>query len=506
MAALLLFFTARRIAARFEPEVRNQAIRYLEQRFHSSVTLGNLQVRIPAVSPLGLLFRRGRGTTAHVEGRNLSLRYQGRPDVPPLFTVASFSFDLDLGELREPRPRVSSVALDNVTLSIPPRADNAMADTENTSYVSSVIIDRLELSNTRFTVLPKTAGRKPFALSLQIIHLESAGFGRQMKYQASFTNPRPPGLIQANGSFGPWRGDDPGGTPLDGDYDFSNADLGVFNGIAGTLHSTGHFAGTLSAVKAQGKASVPDFRLTSSGNRVPLETQFDAIIDGTNGNTVLQPVHARVLNTQFQTSGAIIKHEGKTRRAINLDVAMPAGHIEDLLLLAMKGKPFMSGLIRLRAKISIPALERSVQDKLRLDGKFEIARGEFAKANIQDKIDELSRRGQGEPGDKAVADVFSIMRGDFHLEDQVMTFKQLSFEVPGAAVALHGQYRTATDDLDFHGTLQLQAKVSQTLQGWKRWLAKPIDPFFEKNGAGTYLRIQVVGSAKKPSFGRDHAK
>jgi hypothetical protein len=176
------------------------------------------------------------------------------------------------------------------------------------------------------------------------------------------------------------------------------------------------------------------------------------------------------------------------------------------LLLAMKGKPFMSGLIRLRAKISIPALERSVQDKLRLDGKFEIARGEFAKANIQDKIDELSRRGQGEPGDKAVADVFSIMRGDFHLEDQVMTFKQLSFEVPGAAVALHGQYRMATDDLDFHGTLQLQAKVSQTLQGWKRWLAKPIDPFFEKNGAGTYLRIQVVGSAKKPSFGRDHAK
>jgi len=502
----LLFFTAHKIAARFEPEIRRQATRYLEQRFNSRVTLGNLQIGVPAISPFGLLFRRGRGTTAHVEGGNLSLRFRGRPDAPPLFAVESFSFDLDLGELREPRPRISSVALVGMTLTIPPRADLTGLETGNTQSMSSVIIDRLDLSNTRFTVLPKAAGRKPFALSIQTIHLQSAGVGQRMKYQADFTNPRPPGQIQARGSFGPWNRDDPGGTTLDGDYEFSNADLGVFKGIAGMLHSTGHFAGSLSAVKAQGKAFVPDFRLSSSGNKVPLETRFDAIIDGTNGNTVLQPVHARLLNTEFQTSGAIVKHEGKSRRAINLSVAMPAGHIEDLLLLAVKGKPFMSGLIRMQANISIPALEGSVQDKLLLDGSFDIARGEFANENIQGKIDELSRRGQGEPGDTNVADVFSHMAGTFHLEDQIMTFKQLNFQVPGAAVGLHGQYRLPNDALDFHGTLELQATISQTLQGWKRWLAKPIDPFFEKNGVGTFLKIQVVGSAKKPEFGRDKSK
>ena len=62
------------------------------------------------------------------------------------------------------------------------------------------------------------------------------------------------------------------------------------------------------------------------------------------------------------------------------------------------------------------------------------------------------------------------------------------------------------DVLDFHGTLKLQAKVSQTLVGWKRWLAVPFDPFFEKNGAGTFLKIQIAGSAKNPKFGRDHAE
>jgi len=87
-----------------------------------------------------------------------------------------------------------------------------------------------------------------------------------------------------------------------------------------------------------------------------------------------------------------------------------------------------------------------------------------------------------------------------------MTFSRLDFGVPGADVGLHGEYRMAADVLDFHGTLELRAKVSQTLQGWKHWLAKPLDPFFAKNGAGTFLKIQVVGSSKKPEFGKDHAQ
>ena len=31
------------------------------------------------------------------------------------------------------------------------------------------------------------------------------------------------------------------------------------------------------------------------------------------------------------------------------------------------------------------------------------------------------------------------------------------------------------DDIDFHGTLKLKAKVSETMTGWKRWVLKPID-------------------------------
>ena len=87
----------------------------------------------------------------------------------------------------------------------------------------------------------------------------------------------------------------------------------------------------------------------------------------------------------------------------------------------------------------------------------------------------------------------------------MITFRTLSFAVPGSGVDLAGTYHLAQDALDFHGTLKLQAKVSQTMTGWKRWVLKPIDPFFSKQGAGTLLRIQVVGTSKEPQFGRDRS-
>ncbi len=504
----LLFVTAQSLARKIQPELRNRVVAYLEQRFDSRVVLGDLQIEIPKVSPLGLLIRGGRGTIAHVEGRHLVMHYHGRQDVPPLFSVDLFAFDLDLGMLRQSQPHVPHVTLEGMTIALPPKSQNA--DEANNrlsipkSSASNAVIDALDISRARLLILPNRPDAQPLDFALESVQLTSAGVNQRLEYQASMTNPRPPGKIRSRGTFGPWNSESPGDTPLEGDYDFSNANLGVFPAIAGRLHSVGHFVGSLSAVRARGEATVPDFRLKSSGNPVPLKAEYDVLVDGMNGNTILQPVHARLANTEFETSGGIIKHEGARRRAIDLKVTMNNGHIEDLLLLAVKGKPFMSGFIHMNAQISVPPLSGTVKEDLFLAGTFDIAHGEFLRDQIQDKIDELSRRGQGRPTDHTVDNVFSRMTGTFRLKNQVMTFTRLSFEVPGAAVGLHGDYQMAQDVLDFHGNLKLQAKVSQTLSGWKHWLAKPIDRFFEKNGAGTFLKIQVVGNTSKPEFGLDH--
>jgi hypothetical protein len=63
-----VFVAAFILAKRVEPYNREQAIQYLHKRFDSEVELARLQVHVPPVSPLRLLFGGGRGTLAQVEG------------------------------------------------------------------------------------------------------------------------------------------------------------------------------------------------------------------------------------------------------------------------------------------------------------------------------------------------------------------------------------------------------------------------------------------------------
>jgi hypothetical protein len=163
----------------------------------------------------------------------------------------------------------------------------------------------------------------------------------------------------------------------------------------------------------------------------------------------------------------------------------------------------MEGRISMTTKIDIPPLTGPVKEKLLLDGRFELSQSRFLKSTIQDQIDSLSRRGQGKPGNPEIDEVVSNMTGAFRLEDQVITFASLFFNVPGAAVQLAGDYDLDADKLDFHGALALRAKVSQTMTGWKRWALKPVDPLFAKNGAGTFLHIRMEGSSQSPRFGLD---
>ena len=508
---IVLFFVGRVMAKRFEPYIHDQAINFLRERFDSDAELGSLKISIPNLSPYKLVANKGKGTRARVEGENVVLRHKGRRDVAPMFLMKRFSFEVDLGTVFDAQKRIHLVTIDGMEINIPPKGERPDLgnddDNINTATPDTdVVFDEVVINDSRLSILPVDRKKIPLQFDLHWIRLESAGRYVAMNYTAALTNAKPPGEIISKGRFGPWDAVEPGDSPLGGTYVFDKADLGVFKGIAGILHSTGEFDGTLDSITAKGEATVPDFRLKHAGNVVPLQTKFEVLVDGTNGNTTLKPVVGTLGKTTFTTSGTVIKHEDDPRRTISLNVSMPKGDLRDLLAVAMKGEPFMEGKIALKTKIDIPPLTGRVKEKLILDGQFDITQGKFLKSSIQDQIDMLSRRGQGQPTNMAIDEVVLRMGGVFRLEDQQMMLQSLSFAVPGSGVDLKGDYDLEKDVLDFHGTLRLDAKVSQTLTGWKHWLAKPIDPFFSKNGAGTLLRIQVVGSAKKPQFGRDKGK
>ena len=504
----VLFAIAAQMAKRFEPMVHDQAVLYLSNRFHCDVELASLHVHLPKLSTIQLLLKHEHGAKVQVDGAGLTMRMKGRPDLPPLFFMRKFRFAVDLQALLDKQKKVDSVSIDGLEINVPPKQDRpapAPPQPGNAPSGATVLIEEVKINDADLVLLPRDASKKPLRFRISKLRLTSVGSGAAMNYDGTLTIPKPPGLVHSVGSFGPWATGDPGSTALNGTYTFDRADLGIFNGIAGILTSTGRFDGTLDAVHATGECSVPDFRLKMTEHRVPLWTRFDALVDGTNGNTVLKPVQARLGSTSFTTTGAVIRHGDQTLRTINLQLNMPNGDMRDLLRLATKQPPFMEGRLNLKSSIAIPPLTGKVSDKLVLDGKFKVSDARFLQSHIQDQLDQLSRRGQGQPGNQQIDEVVSTMSGAFRLEDKAMTFHDLTFGVPGADVDLNGVYDMGKDTVDFHGALKLVAKVSDTVTGWKHWVLKPVDPFFEKEGAGTYLRIQVDGSSKQPKFGLDHS-
>jgi hypothetical protein len=491
-----------------DEQARRQVIQYLEERFESRVEFRSIQIHLPKLSSLALFFKRGRGALASIDGYDLNVYRRGESAPTPMFKLPHFRFDIDLGLLAGPVKTVTRLETEGMEINVPPegRRIQASGAAGQGERHFKVIIKDISMSKVTLRLLPRDTAKRPLTFDIDQLAMEDAGPDTAMRYQARLTNPRPPGLIHSAGTFGPWNASEPGDTPVAGVYQFDKADLSVFEGIRGFLDSKGKFQGTLDNLAVTGEATVADIALKSSGNKVPLSTQFQAQVDGTNGDTVLQPVKARLGRTSFVTSGAILKHEELGKRSIFLTVKMPRGDMRDILRLAVKGTPFMQGTLRLNARIGIPPLSGKVRDKLMLDGNFAVANGAFRRDAIQDKVDELSRRGQGQPKNPAIDDVVSNVSGQFHMRGGEIRMSRLSFDVPGASVALDGVYDLPSETIDFHGQLRLRAKVSQTLTGWKRWLAKPVDPFFAKQGAGTLLDIKVSGTASHPEFGLDRHK
>ncbi len=163
----------------------------------------------------------------------------------------------------------------------------------------------------------------------------------------------------------------------------------------------------------------------------------------------------------------------------------------------------MSGAVSFQAKLEIPPGDVDVSQKMKLDGKFKIASAHFSELNVQEKVNKLSHGGKGEPETPPTDTVASDFSGQFKLANGVMAFQDLSFRVPGVSVTLTGRYGLADEQMDFHGSAKLEAKLSQTTTGFKSFLLKAVDPFFHKKDAGSVIPIRISGDPDKPSFGLD---
>jgi hypothetical protein len=328
-----------------------------------------------------------------------------------------------------------------------------------------------------------------------------------MRFTAELTNPKPPGLIHTSGKFGPWNMDAPSESAVDGHYDFQNADLSVFNGISGTLSSVGDFTGTLVSITVDGTTDTPNFKLDSGSRSVHLTTNFHAVVNGTNGNTYLQPVNAHFLGSNVVARGEVSSEPGERGKTISLDVNVNDARVQDLLELAVtSAQPVLAGKITTNAKLRIPPGRRKVLQRLQLAGNFEILEARFASEKVKDAIVGLSRRAQGKPNDLTIQDVPAELAGAFVMRDSTLTFSPLQFDIPGVVAQVKGTYGLNSEALNFSGDVRMQAHVSNTMTGVKRILLKPVDPMFARHNAGTYLPVNVTGEREHPQIKLDIKK
>lgn len=488
------------VIGRAQPILRARVIETLSTRFKSRVELGELHVWV--------------ANGVHVDGRGLKIYGATDPNpwesgVQPLLEIGEFRFQTALRSLfREPM-QVDTIYVSGMVMNIPPKNERQqMTSMRRRSGKMSIAVDRLLCADTKLIINTAKPGKPPLEFDISDLRMKDIGPGLPLHFDATLVNPKPVGDIQSTGEFGPLNESSPRDSAVAGDYSFTHADLGTLKGIGGILSSTGKYTGTLGRIEVEGQTDTPDFQVAVSGHRVPLHTDFHAIVDGTDGDTYLDPVKAKVLHSSFTAKGKIVRlTEPRHGHDIELDVVLGQANIEDLLTLGVKtDPPIMTGTVAMKTNLSLPPGTADVANRLRLAGSFRIPQGHFTNEKVQDRIDSLSLRGQGKPklaAQAAPPDVPSDLQGTFRLSAGVLSFSLLHFQVPGTHADMTGRYSLDGDTFDFHGLLKLDAKLSQMTTGWKSILLKPVDPFFHKHGAGAEVPFKITGTRDEPHFGLD---
>jgi hypothetical protein len=446
-----------------------------------------------------------------VSGTALTFRLPDRPDLPPFIQIDRF--EMNVGLLSMVRKHVSTVRADGLHIAVPPaRGRQALKQGRDLSGAQSgvmkdVIIDRFITHDAELKFVPGNPKDDALVFAIPQLEVDSIGFDLEMPFTATVINPTPRGTVNATGRIGPWQRDDATALPLSADFTFEDADLSTINGIAGRVDAKGSFSGILTSISVSGSATVRDFSLDLGGHPAQLTSSFDTLVDGTDGTTILKRVDAVLGRTTMHVTGAIENRPGPGRHDVELDVAIKNGRIEDLLSLVLDTpKPVMLGDVTLATKMKLPPGAARVRNRISVTGTFGLEDARFTNAQVQSKLQDLSRRSQGKDEDDAIGRVLSDLHGQVNLSKGVAHLSQLTFQVPGARIALDGGYDLGNGALDFTGTLRMDATVSQAVGGFKSIFIKPFDGLFRKNGAGAVLPIKIGGTRDAPKFGLDVGK
>jgi hypothetical protein len=435
--------------------------------------------------------------------------HRKRKDLPPLITVETLTLRTGYTGLLRIAKLINYVQVRGLHIRVPPKDPNATRETfplTNSVSGKTLTIGEITTDNAVVEFLDKQLQEDKFILKIDHLMLDHVGESDPVTFHARFNNPEPPGEIRSDGRFGPWNEDDPASTQLSGSYSYEHANLGVFEGIAGTLSSKGKFSGTLGHIDAEGNVDIPDFKISSSRHTNHLASNFHAVVDGTNGDTVLTRVESHFGKTTIISQGDAKGRTGQHGKTVTLSMSVLQGRIEDLLgLFAGSTRPAEIGNVKLRTKVELPPGPQAFLKRLRLDGEFGIGSGHFTDPQIQEPVNRLAESARGESKQQEGADksiVLSNLKGHVSAKVGIARLSKISFTEPGTLAELEGTYNLIDDKVNLHGVLHTSGKLADTKSGFKSLLLKALGPFIKKKSI-TVVAFVITGTASDPSFALD---
>jgi hypothetical protein len=497
VTVLVLLLAGTLFLASHWPFTREEVIKSLEESTASSVEIRTFRPFYfpnPGCIAEGVVFRKGNDT-----------------GIPPFITVEKLT--LSTGLLNVFRKHLGDLRAEGAHVVVPP--GGKFEQTSDTG----IVIDHFEGNGSIVEFISRKPGKKPLKFVFDQLALKNVSTTAPLSYQIKLQNPVPPGEIDASGQFGPLNLKNSSQTALSGDYTFRDADLGAFPGIAGKLFSQGKFHGTLGHVDIEGNTDNPAFEVTESHHAVHLGTQFQAYVNGENGDTFLNNVQSRIGKTTVYWRGKVAGTKGTPGKITSLEMSTKNGRIEDLLRMFVSAdKPPMQGAISFKGTTLLPPGTAPFLKRIEIDGIFGIDAGRFTKPETQEGVNKLSensesdevikaekKAGEGKEKESDAPLALSDVKGSVVVRNGMATFTKLSFSIPSASAEMHGTYNLITQNVDLHGQLHMDSELSKTTHGFKSLLMKPLDPFFKKKH-GSLIPVKVGGTFKHPTFGLEIAK
>jgi hypothetical protein len=258
---------------------------------------------------------------------NVALTRGSDNSAAPLVAIQRVTIQANYHDLFLRPGYISRILLEGLKISVPAEQDTSQQTSK--SNKSSTRIGEVFTRDATLEVARKDDG--PLKFELHQLSLKSISDNSPMSYDLAMRNAEPPGEIRSRGKLGPWDSQHMNDIPLSGSYTFNDVDLGIFEGIAGTLNATGDFHGVLGRIETQGTTDTRKFEVTRSHHAVALKTKFNPSVDGMSGDTILHSVDGAFLKTPVHIEGSVAGKPGQPGKTTSLNLNVRNGRIEDVL-------------------------------------------------------------------------------------------------------------------------------------------------------------------------------